>query len=191
MQDIRWRRSHSKGAKATRAGTVSEPEKRSQPNTRASGRAHQRGVSVVTKRFGIERGFTLIEVMIVVVVIGILAAIAIPSYQHFVRNAERADGMSALMEIRTAQERWRANNPSYTADLAGLVPFGATSPDGLYTLAITHSSASTFRATATKTNGLPDPNCDPLVLAFGVQWNAPGTAAPGLVSQGPENCWRR
>jgi type IV pilus assembly protein PilE len=143
--------------------------------------------------FGVDKGFTLIEVMIVVVVIAILAAIAIPSYQYFVRNAQRADGMSALMDIRTAQERWRANNPTYAGntDIDSLVPFGATSPDGFWTLAITHNSASTFRATATKTDGLSDPNCSPLVLAFGVQWDAPATATPGLISQGPANCWKR
>lgn len=143
--------------------------------------------------FGVRRGFTLIELMIVVVVIAILAAIAFPSYQHFVRNAQRADGMSALLDIRTAQERWRTNNPAYASndDIDSLVPFGATSPDGFYTLAITHSSASTFRVTATKTDGLPDPSCSPLVLAFGVQWDVPGTPAPGLISQGPANCWKR
>ena len=143
--------------------------------------------------FGVDKGFTLIEVMIVVVVIAILAAIAIPSYQYFVRNAQRADGMSALMDIRTAQERWRSNNPAYAgnADIDSLTPFGATSPDGFWTLAITHNSASTFRATATKTDGLPDARCSPMVLAFGVQWDAPGTAAPGLISQGPADCWKR
>lgn len=143
--------------------------------------------------FGVRRGFTLIELMIVVVVIAILAAIAFPSYQYFVRNAQRADGMSALLDIRTAQERWRANNATYAGNAAigSLVPFGATSPDGFYTLAITHSSASTFRVTATKTDGLPDPSCSPLVLAFGVQWNAPETPAPGLISQGPADCWKR
>jgi type IV pilus assembly protein PilE len=157
-------------------------------------------VPAVKQPFGVDKGFTLIEVMIVVVVIAILAAIAIPSYQYFVRNAQRADGMSALMDIRTAQERWRANyhayagpNPDYpgNVDIDSLVPFGATSPDGFWTLAITHNSASTFRVTATKTDGLPDARCSTMVLAFGVQWDKPGTATPGLISQGPANCWKR
>jgi type IV pilus assembly protein PilE len=147
----------------------------------------------VKQPFGVDKGFTLIEVMIVVVVIAILAAIAIPSYQYFVRNAQRADGMSALMDIRTAQERWRANNPAYAGntDIDSLVPFGATSPDRFWDLEITDSSPSTFRAIATKNTdvGLPDPRCDPLFLAFGL--DEEGNSAPGLISQGPANCWKR
>jgi type IV pilus assembly protein PilE len=152
-------------------------------------------VPAVKQPFRADRGFTLIEVMIVVVVIAILAAIAFPSYQHFVRNAQRADGMSALMDIRTAQERWRANHAEYAGneEIESLVPFGATSPDGFWNLEITHSSASTFRAIANKNTdvGLPDPGCSPLVLAFGVQWDTPATPAPGLISQGPASCWKR
>ena len=136
-------------------------------------------------------GFTLIELMIVVVVIAILAAIAFPSYQNYVRNAQRSDGITALTGIALAQERHRANNVEYAGNIADLAGVEAQSPDGFWTLAITHNSASAFRATATKTDGLPDADCDPLVLALGLQWDNPGTADPGLISQGPANCWRR
>ncbi len=62
-------------------------------------------------------GFTLIEVMIVVAIVGILAAIAYPSYQEYVLRTGRADGMSKLMEIMQAQERFYSQNQTYTTNL--------------------------------------------------------------------------
>jgi type IV pilus assembly protein PilE len=59
-------------------------------------------LSNLRKKRGRMRGFTLIELMIVVVVVGILAAIAYPSYQNQVRKSKRADGKAELLE--TAQE---------------------------------------------------------------------------------------
>ncbi len=51
-------------------------------------------------------GFTLIEVMVVVTIVGILAAIAYPSYQDIVRQTRRADALSALMDMMAKQERY-------------------------------------------------------------------------------------
>ena len=59
------------------------------------------------------RGFTLIELMIVVAVIGILAAIAYPSYQDYIRKARRIDAQSVMLDIQLLQEKYRVNNPSY------------------------------------------------------------------------------
>ncbi|MGZ3158014.1 MAG: type IV pilin protein [Burkholderiaceae bacterium] len=60
-------------------------------------------------------GFTFIEVMIVVVIAGILAMIAYPSYQSAVRKAKRAEGRSALMQLMQQQERYYSQNTSYIA----------------------------------------------------------------------------
>lgn len=56
-------------------------------------------------------GFTLIELMIVLAVVGVLVAIAFPSYQQSVIKSDRSDGRNALGEVQLAQERYRAANP--------------------------------------------------------------------------------
>ena len=132
-----------------------------------------------------KKGFTLIELMIVIVIVAILAAIAIPSYQNFVRQAQRSDGTTALMDIRMAQERHRANNVQYAATVGELTGIGALSPEGRYDLAIDDNpapNATSFRATAEKRadGGLSDPACSTLWLRY----NA------GEVTRGPDGCWR-
>jgi type IV pilus assembly protein PilE len=68
------------------------------------------------------KGFTLIELMVVVAVVGILAAIALPSYRLQVLKSHRADAVNGLGELQLRQERWRADNPNYasTSDLGAL-----------------------------------------------------------------------
>lgn len=65
-------------------------------------------------------GFTLIELMIVVVIVTILAAIAYPSYQNQVERTRRAEGQAKLMEIMAAQERYYSARNTYTDDLTDL-----------------------------------------------------------------------
>ena len=60
-----------------------------------------------------QRGFTLIELMIVVAVIGILSAIAYPSYQEFVAKGRRADGKATLLMAQQWMERFYSENYSY------------------------------------------------------------------------------
>ncbi len=80
-------------------------------------------------------GFTLIELMVVVAIIGILAAIAVPAYNEQVRKSRRADATSELGKLQMAQERWRANHPTYgtLAEVGGVTPL----PSGYYTVALT------------------------------------------------------
>lgn len=58
-------------------------------------------------------GFTLIELMITVAIIGVLGAIAYPSYQDSVRKSRRAEGRSAMMEVLQQQERYMTQNNIY------------------------------------------------------------------------------
>lgn len=61
-------------------------------------------------------GFTLIEVMITVVIIGILAAIAYPSYQQYVLRGNRSEAMALLNEAAAREERYFAQNNAYVTD---------------------------------------------------------------------------
>jgi type IV pilus assembly protein PilE len=84
-------------------------------------------------------GFSLIELMIVVVIVGILMAISLPAYQGYVQRSHRADGHSSLLDIAARQERYVAQNNKYTKTIggAGGLNLGdANSRDGYYTLAV-------------------------------------------------------
>lgn len=89
------------------------------------------------------KGFTLIEVMIVVVIVAILAAVAIPSYQDSVRKTRRADAKEALTRVAALQERFFFTNNKYgTLKELGLVPNDATplySNDGMYSIVLAGS----------------------------------------------------
>ena len=67
-----------------------------------------------------EKGFTLIELLIVVVILGILAAIAFPSYQQYVLEGRRTEGQTALMRVAAMQEQYFMDNKVYTTDLTNL-----------------------------------------------------------------------
>ena len=95
-----------------------------------------------------QQGFTLIEIMLVIVIMGILLAVAYPSYLSALRKGRRAEGISALTAIQQAQERYRANNANYGA-LAALTGVSANTPNGLYTLAVSNITATTYTVTAT------------------------------------------
>jgi type IV pilus assembly protein PilE len=66
------------------------------------------------------RGITLIELLVVIVIVGILAAIAIPVYSSYMQRARRSDAKTALEQLRAAEEMWRAERGSYSNSLAAL-----------------------------------------------------------------------
>ena len=130
-------------------------------------------------------GFTLIELMIVVAIIAIIAAIAIPAYSDYVTRARRADGKTALIAIQLAQEKFRANNPAYTATMASL-PAATTSPKGYYTLSVSTASSTAYIAIAAPTIAQVDPECGSLII----DQNS-SEAVTGTASATPDKCWKR
>jgi type IV pilus assembly protein PilE len=102
------------------------------------------------------RGFTLIELMIAVAVVAILTAIALPSYQTYIRKSRRADAKTALLDLAAREERYFTLNNSYTNLLANLSYGGIVgntvtitsngTPD--YVLSVTAFTATTYSAQA-------------------------------------------
>jgi len=134
-----------------------------------------------------DRGFTLLELMVVVAIIAILAAIAIPSYANYVRKARRSAAEATMQQIGLLEERFRADNAGYTTAWTSL----GGDPSGkyfTYTLAITPTAGATpatYTITATplldqlndKANGT---SCTPLTY---------GVTTTGVLSKTPAVCW--
>ena len=128
-------------------------------------------------------GFTLIELMIVLTVIGILTAIVYPSYVDKVRRAKRIDAQATLVSIQLAQANYRATNTTY-GTLAQVFDSVTSLQDDLYTLAITNISATSYTITATAQNDQTNDaeqgtNCTTLSIIV----NGANT------TKSPVNCW--
>ncbi|THD06462.1 hypothetical protein B1991_13145 [Rhodanobacter lindaniclasticus] len=133
------------------------------------------------------RGFTLLELMIVVVIIAVLAAIAIPTYGRYAFRAHRADGQELLLRVATAQERYYATANAY----GGLTDIGFTNPapseKGFYSVTVVASSSSqAFVATATPVGGQANDLCGPLTIDNAGN-KTPGPASASSNSNG--SCW--
>ncbi|MEZ5479001.1 MAG: type IV pilin protein [Thiolinea sp.] len=96
-----------------------------------------------------QRGFTLIELMIVVAIVSILGAIAYPSYLEHVRKSRRVDAKISLQELTQRQEAYFVRNYSYANTLSALGYSGTSmdSKDGYYSLTIATVTPSTCNGT--------------------------------------------
>lgn len=101
------------------------------------------------------KGFTLIEVMIVVAIIGILAAIAYPSYDEYVKRGNRTEGQAFLMDVAARQERYFSQNNAYITDTDDLAKLGvsASSPTGKYELSLSGGGGGYLLTATQQFNG--------------------------------------
>jgi len=107
-----------------------------------------------------QRGFTLVELMIVVAIVGILAAVALPSYRQYVIRAARVQAQAELLELAALQEKIYLNDNAYTSKVAdayngtasgGLGKTGGTTKDGRYTISLV-TSCNTLQAMSGSTS---------------------------------------
>lgn len=72
------------------------------------------------KRIARQRGFTLVELMVVIVIVALLAAIAVPLYTNYVKDARRSEAAGALAAVATAEQTYYQRNGAYANTLANL-----------------------------------------------------------------------
>ena len=130
------------------------------------------------------RGFTLMELIIVVVIVGILTAIAYPNYQQFVARAKRNEAKAALLKIATNEEKYYLQNSNFTLDMTRLSfstdPFVTDS--GTYSVTVTAADASNFLAVATYQNTDSEAG---KCLTFKIDGRGTKSSAPDT------DCWAR
>ncbi|MBL4743489.1 MAG: type IV pilin protein [Cycloclasticus sp.] len=124
-------------------------------------------------------GFTLIELMIVVAIIGILAAVAYPSYTSSVQAAKRATAQADLMELASFMERNFTENNTYAG--ATIAASGITNDDYTLTAPIPGLGATTYTLTAVPNNPGSQANdmCGTMTLT-----------QTGATTAATNNCWR-
>jgi type IV pilus assembly protein PilE len=138
-----------------------------------------------------DSGFSLVELMIVVAIVGILAAVALPAYNNSVLRGGRAEGQAELLQVAAEQERFFSGANSYSTDATPLVTPNVagrdrTTQNGLWTISVDACGAGTiatcFVATATAVNAQVADSCDTLTLS--------NTGIRGATGDTVNECWR-
>ncbi len=108
-----------------------------------------------------QQGFSLTELMIVVAIVAILAAIGMPAYRNYAMQAKRADAHNAITTMANLQERFFTENNSYAGNPTQLGYASSTPPstDGYWQLSIPSASATGYTLRAVPSATHTDPDC--------------------------------
>lgn len=133
------------------------------------------------------KGFSLIELLMVLVITGILAAISYPSYQNYIVRAHRVDGRSALLDLACRMETYYAEHSSYRTATIGTgqstdVLSQRQSLDGWYNLSLSQVTDTTYTLQATPRN-MTDTHCQSLTLT------SSGVKGVTAVATSVSQCW--
>ena len=132
----------------------------------------------------VANGFTLIELMVAVAILGILVSVALPSYQKYIVKSRRAEAMAELSKAQTTLERCYAANFTYAGTCSP--PASTTTPNGFYTITSTGSATTyTFTATASGIQAA-DTSCFTMSIDQASQKSAADTGG----TPQPQ-CWNR
>ncbi len=127
----------------------------------------------------INRGFTLIELMIVIAIVGILAAVGYPAYANYVKKAQRADAIHALLVESGRMEEFYLNSSTYV----GAAVASADSPEGHYKIALTAAKTTAFAYELTATRS-PANDAPCKVFTYDQLGTKDNTGSEG------SDCWR-
>ncbi len=130
------------------------------------------------------RGYTLIELMIAVAIVGLIASLAIPSYTSYLQKARRADAQAAMARVQAEEGRYRANNTAYTTVLANLGINTSTSDSGYYTISVTSATGSAYTVQAVAVATGPQAK-DTTCSTMSVAWTS------ATVTYTPATCWAK
>ena len=136
----------------------------------------------------LQRGVTLIELMIVIVVVAIIASIAVPTYRSYMLRAQRTDATAALLRARSAQERFFLQNRQYMTNADLLAAGLNTSEHGYYTVTTAPDGARplpNFALTAVPAAGSPQA-ADTKCANFALDDMGTRRSAPSPI----ETCWK-
>jgi len=137
----------------------------------------------------LQRGFTLIELVVVMVIIAILAAVAIPNYTEYVQRGRRQEAKAVLLQIAQWQERLRTQTNSYATATAQLPPnFQTVTINGAAAYNVTIDAGATanlYGVTATRAGVMANDPCGDFTLS---SLNVRGLANN---TRTLEQCWNR
>ena len=132
-------------------------------------------------------GFTLVEMLVVILIVGLLAAFAYPQYLTSIVRSRRADAIESLIALQQAQENWRSNNTSYAA-MTNL-GLNSLSKKGYYNISLIGTPDNTgYTASAVAVDGKSQSN-DSICRQLLIEVNP--SRQPGAIIYSPLSCWNQ